>query len=402
MTSRLAGIFAICFACLSGAARAGATLEPIYLDGGSEGYNDPGAPHPQSSDDGNPGDTLGEQRRWAFEKALEFWEVRLNSNITIEVESEMNDLDCDSTSAVLGAAGANNVFADWNPASGGTSGRTNTWYGEALANKLANKDIDSSTRDIGSVFNKRIDESDNCLGTTDWYYALGDAPSGTVSFYNTALHEIGHGINFQTFVNLETGEKLEGLDDIYMVFLEDHSLPEIWPNMTNGQRSSSATDTDDLHWVGSEVLASIDSLSSGTSGGHVEMFAPSDLQQGSSVSHWDTDVDDNDGNSELMEPSATGTEKVTVTDELLHDMGWNDVPAGNCGFASDRITDSGRTITSTVVHEACVSVTLGTDLVVDTNGGLDVLAGHQIFIREGFTVETGATVSIETDAGIGL
>lgn len=402
MTCRLAGICVILLICLNGGAQAAATLEPFYLDGNNEGYNDPGDPHQPSRDDGNPGETLGEQRRWAFEKALEFWAARLDSNVTIQVESEMNDLDCNSTSAVLGGAGAKNVFANWEPASGGTSGRTDTWYGEALANKLANKDIEPDTRDIGSVFNKTIDESDDCLGTNVWYYALGDAPSGTVSFYNTALHEIGHGINFQTFVNLETGEKLKGLDDIYMIFLEDHSIPEIWPNMTEGERSDSAADTGDLHWVGGEVLASIDSLSSGTSGGHVEMYAPSPLEGGSSVSHWDTDVNDNDGNSELMEPSATGTEKVTVTDELFHDLGWNDVPAGNCGFDDDRITDSGRTIRSTVVHEACVSVTLGADLVVDAKGGLDVLAGHQIFIREGFTVETGATVSIETDAGIGL
>lgn len=374
---------------------ADANFQPVYLDGSSEGFNDPGAPHSQSSADGNPGDTLGAQRRWVFEKALEFWEVRLNSNVDIRVEAEMNDLPCNSTSAVLGSAGTNQVFR-------GSFGRTDTWYGEALANKLANSDLDNASNDIGSEFNKTIDESDDCLGTSVWYYALGDAPSGTVSFYNTVLHEIGHGINFQTFVNLETGEKLSGFDDIYMVFLEDHSIAEIWPNMTNGERSSSATDTDDLHWVGSEVLASIDSLSSGTSGGHVEMYAPSPLEGGSSVSHWDTDVDDNDGNSELMEPSATGTEKVTVTDELFHDLGWNDVPAGNCGFGNDRITDASRTISSTVVHEACVSVTLGTDLVVDADGGLDVLAGHQIFIREGFTVENGGTVSIETDAGIGL
>lgn len=392
---------AVLSVCLIGGAQA-ATLDPVYLDGGSEGFNDPGPIHQESSNDGNPGTTLGEQRRWAFEKALEFWEVRLDSNIVTQVEAEMNDLDCDDTSAVLGSAGAKNIFANWIPDSGGTAGRTDTWYGEALANKLANKDIDADTREITSVFNSTIDESNNCLGSAVWYYALGDAPSGSVSFYSTVLHEIGHGINFQTFVNLDTGEKLSGLDDIYMVFLEDHSTGNIWPDMSNGERSTSATDTDDLHWTGAEVLSSAGSLSSGTSGGHVEMYAPSSLEGGSSVSHWDTDVDDADGNSELMEPSATGTEKVTVTDELLHDLGWNDVPAGNCTFTDDRITDSGRTISATETHEACVSVTLGSDLTVDADGALDVLAGHQIFIRDGFTIETGATVSIETDPGIGL
>lgn len=387
-------------------AHAAADLVPVYLDGPSEGFNDPGAPHGQSATDGNPGDTLGEQRKWAFEKALEFWEMRLDSNVNIRVEAEMNDLACDSTSAVLGSAGTIFIYRDWSPGAGGTAGRSSTWYGQALANKLANTDIDPTANDIESTFNKKIDESNSCLGSNVWYYALGDAPAGTTSFYKTALHEIGHGINFQTFVDLDTGEKVAcGMtvcDDIYMVFLEDHSTAKDWPSMTNGERATSAEDTNDLHWTGTNVLASIGSLGSGTSGGHVEMYAPSPLEPGSSVSHWDTDADDTSGNSELMEPSATGTEKLTVTDELLHDMGWNDVPAGNCTFASDRITDSSRTITSTVVHNACVSVTLGNDLIVDSIGDLDVLAGHQIFIRNGFRVETGATFSAEVDPSIGL
>lgn len=385
---------------VAGGAMADATFEPIYLDGTGEGFNSNDPPHTKSSEDGNPGDTLGEQRRWAFEKALEFWELRLDSGVPIEIEAEMSDLACDSTSAVLGSAGANTFHANWTPGSGGSAPAfSDTWYGQALANKIANKDNVSSTADIGSEFNKTIDESDSCLGTTVWYYALGTAPSGTVSFYRTVLHEIGHGINVQTIVDLDTGEKASGLDDIYMRFLEDHSLGKMWPPMTDSERESSATDTNDLHWTGSEVLNALSSLSDGKSGGHVEMYAPSPLEPGSSVSHWDTDVDDNDGNSELMEPSATGTEKLTVTDEMLHDMGWNDVPANNCDFASDRLNVSGS-LSGSTTHQACVSVTY--DGAVVDSGDTSATAGQQVILKNGFSTKQGATFAVTIDPEIGL
>lgn len=378
---------------------ADATLSPVYLDGTDEGFNDSSAPDSTSSDDGNPGETLGEQRRWAFEKALEFWELRLESNIETKVEAEMNDLSCDSTSAVLGSAGATTVHANWSPDSGGSTGLADTWYGQPLANKIANKDNDDTTNEIDSEFNKKIDESTSCLGTTVWYYALGSAPSGTISFFKTVVHEIGHGINFQTFVNKETGEKLSGLDDIYMVFLEDHSESKVWPDMTDTERADSAIDTDDLHWIGAEVKAGSTIVAADKTGDHVHMYAPSDLEKGSSVSHWDKGVEDSDSNDEIMEPSATGAEKVLVTDELLHDMGWNDVPASNCTFAIDRDTVTG-TLSGTNTHQACVSVTY--DGAVIDSGDTSAEVGHQVILKNGFTVKDGATFAANPDPLIGL
>jgi len=377
-----------------------AAFSVIYNDGPSEGFNDPASPDPQSQMDGNPGTTLGEQRRWAFERALQFWGLRLQSNITIRVDAEMNDLTCDSTSAVLGSAGAKSLYTNWIPAAGGSGPTfTDTWYGQALANRIANKDNGPSTDDIGATFNKHIDESNSCLGSITWYYALGHAPGGTVSFYRTVLHEMGHGVNFQTFVDVSTGKRVMGLDDIFMKFLEDHSLGLNWPSMSPSQRQASATDTNDLHWTGSNVLGATASLGSGTSAGHVKCYAPSSLEQGSSVSHWDKDVDDTSGNSELMEPVATGTEKLTVTDELFHDLGWNAIDAHNCSFANDRTTVSGI-LNGTRQDNACVSVTYNSATV--NSGDTSALAGQQVIFASGFTVKMGATFTANTDPSIGL
>ena len=70
------------------------------------------------------------------------------------------------------------------------------------------------------------------------------------------------------------------------------------------------------------ALASDGSLS-GTNGGLVRLYAPSPVQQGSSVSHFDISANPN----LLMEPSITGTlqaasGEVDLTDDLLRDIGW--------------------------------------------------------------------------------
>ncbi|HAS22697.1 MAG TPA: hypothetical protein DCR51_06055, partial [Idiomarina loihiensis] len=133
---------------------------------------------------------------------------------------------------------------------------------------------------------KNIDESDNCLGSNTWYYALGEAPPGTISFFATVLHEIGHGIGVTTFVDNASGSRLLERDDVYMKFLEDHSTGKLWPEMDDTERMASAIDTSDLHWVGANVLAALGPLSDGISGGHAQMYAPNPLRGGSSVSHW--------------------------------------------------------------------------------------------------------------------
>ncbi|MDO3383247.1 hypothetical protein [Gilvimarinus algae] len=388
-----------CLFCVS-SAMADSVFSPVYLDGALEGFNSNDAPHAASTADGNPGTTLGEQRRWAFERALEYWELRLDSNVVIEVAAEMNDLSCSFSGAVLGSAGPDWAYADWVPSAGGSSPAfANTVYPSALANRLANRDLDVDYPDIGATFNKQIDESDGCLFQTSWYYALGEAPSGTISFFATALHEIGHGIGFLTFVDKASGSRLWEMDDIYMKFLLDHSTGKLWPDMTDSERAASATDPSDLHWVGPNVMAALGPLTGGVSDGHAHMYAPETLEGGSSVSHWDTAIEDSNGNHELMEPSATGSEKLLITGELLQDIGWNDVPANDCNFASYRLTLSSL-YSGTNEHNACVSVTYDGALIYE--GDTTATAGREVVLKNGFTVEQGATFRVQTDPNIGL
>ena len=293
----------------------GATqISIVNLDGANEGFNDN---TPTAPVGGNTGTTLGEQRLIVFQHVAKIWESIINSNVEIKVESQFDVLTCSSGSAVLGSAGAANVFRDFSNAP-----LRNIWYPVALANSLAGWDL-SSSADISATFNSEIDNNNNCLNNTNWYYGIdGNKPSNSIDLLSVVMHEIGHGLGFQTYVDTVSGEKLgtPGKNDAFMLNLEDHSIGKTWDQMTNAERVASAIDPADLHWIGSNVISKQADFSAGFNQGHARNYAPSSLKQGSSVSHFDTAFAPN----ELMEPFITQPKTGPgLAVELMADIGWN-------------------------------------------------------------------------------
>ena len=337
-----------------------ATITVSYSTSVFDGFNSTDPPDPVSP---AAGATLGEQRRASFEAAAADWGARLASNVTIEVDAAMVAMSCNSFSAVLGAAGPNFVEADWMPGAGGSPAPfAATWYPNALANKIANTDL-TAGREIGATFNRSLDDNDDCLTGTNWFYAEGPeaGPVGTIDFFSTVQHEIGHGLGVTTFGNLSSGAPFLGMTDIYMRFLEDHSTGKTWNTMSNAERATSATDTDDLHWIGPAVQAASGILDAGTDSGHVKMYSPDPLRSGSSVAHFDVSLEAS-GFDELMEPFSTGLQDVVLSDELLEDLGWGTVAGGLlCGNGTldgveqcdDGDPDSGDGCSSGCTVEPC-------------------------------------------------
>src|SRR5207244_8574809 len=124
--------------------------------------------------------------------------------------------------------------------------------------------------------------------------------------------------------------------------LEDHSTTKLWSIMTNAERLTSATDTGDLLWVGAAVIAAGGFLTGGRDGGsgHVEMYAPSPLECGSSVSHFSTALTPN----ELMEPKYTGPNHNTLlTSKAFVDEGWSLIVCGDGVIDTPEPCDDGNT-----------------------------------------------------------
>jgi hypothetical protein len=223
-----------------------ATITIQVIDGVGEGFNDP---TPVSPIGGNTGTTLGQQRMQVFLKATEIWSEVINSTVEIKVDSKFDPLTCDMNGAVLGSAGSNSVFRNFSNAP-----FPNTFYSAALADSLAGVDQNPGNADINATFNSEIDNG--CLNN-GWYYGLdGATPTGFTALLPVVLHEIGHGLGFQTFTSGSSGAFLAGSPSIWDRFLFDLTANENWSEMTqNSQRINSAINTGNLVWTGPNVTA---------------------------------------------------------------------------------------------------------------------------------------------------
>ena len=306
------------FSAAIGPAQA-ADLKVINRDGRREGFRDRRAPDVDSAIGGNPGMTLGQQRLIAFRAAAAIWAERIQSPVRIRIDARFDPLDCDASSAVLGAAGPNSVHRDFRGARAGK-----TWYVQALANALAKRDLKRGVSDIDAVFNSTVDTT--CAFPDVWYYGLNGRPPGTkIDFVTVVLHEIGHGLGFLSLVDLKTGEKFMGLNDIYMRRLVNSRTGRRYPRMTDRERVRASRSGRALRWTGQRVVAASTLLGEGVSAsGRVQMYAPRPQEPGSSVSHFSTSLFPN----QLLEPVYTGPDHVPDLElQLLRDLGWRQADA---------------------------------------------------------------------------
>ncbi|MGN6151341.1 MAG: PA domain-containing protein [Lysobacteraceae bacterium] len=189
---------------LSTAANA-ANILPLNRDPAGAGLNDPTAAAPVG---GNPGKTVGEQRRIVYQFAADLWGAVLKSNVDVRVAASFQPLPCSTDAGVLGAAGP--VYVNRDFANAPVAG---TWYSAALANAIAGRNLNAGPDyvfpadiDIDSAFNSELG-GPGCIEGGGWYYGLdGKTPAGKLNFLNVVAHEIGHGLGFLGFVDPDTGE----------------------------------------------------------------------------------------------------------------------------------------------------------------------------------------------------
>ena len=248
------------FLLAAGPAFAGATITIVNVDGPNEGFNDP---TPAAPVGGNTGTTRGQQRLIAFRYAADLWGATLDSLVEILVEASFDPLNCTATSATLGSAGAQQIFANFPNAP-----RVNTWYSVALANKLAQVDLAPPaappSNDIRARFNVNLGNP-GCLTGTGWYLGL-DANHGTqIDLVTVLLHEFAHGLGFQQFASLSSGALPAGFPDQYNIQLLDNTTGKTWDQMTNAERAASAINSRHVVWAGATVNGAATSvLTAGT------------------------------------------------------------------------------------------------------------------------------------------
>jgi len=240
----------------AGSAQAAATIVINNLNGPGVGFNDA---TPATPVGGNTGTTLGQQRLIAFTHAANIWGATLTSSVPIVINAQFTPLACTATSAVLGSAGATQVFADFPGAP-----KAGTLYSYALANKLYGSEIsDAPGAQINARFNSELGKA-GCLTGSSFYFGLDGNEGSNIDFVATLLHEMGHGIGFQTFTNGSTGAQFAGYPSVWDHYLLDNTTNKLWVNMTNAERAASSLKDAGLSWTGPRVTAAVPSVLTAT------------------------------------------------------------------------------------------------------------------------------------------
>ncbi len=316
------------------------TTEPCDI----AGWNDPTPVSPVS---GNNARTRGQQRKNAVLKAAELMTQNLQSTVPLIIQGCWpDDLETSATSAVLANAGARTFVNN-------TSGLLpDTWYPIALAERQAGtqacKLIGGSceTHSILINFNPKIDTSAG-LGNTHWYYGL-DTPSlgVNVDFVSTALHEMTHGLGFSSAIYVgdedttyqcpdgtpngtpithTNGTMFCNKIDIFSSFLLEHNqdgtTTPLSEMATDALREHAITNAGNLLWSSVDSAASEFNTLSNLRTGLIQLYAPSTIEPGSSVSHLSRAY------SELMEPiQDENLRDLQLATPMLWDIGWDPRP----------------------------------------------------------------------------
>jgi hypothetical protein len=229
----------------------------ITNDTAGVGFNDNTAASTLSAQalGNNLGATVGEVRRNVLEAAGARWSQFLNSQVSISVDVDFEDLGGSSGDAIaLAAASATAIVKNF-----ANAPRTDIYYPIALANSLADKDLSTDLSDINITVNSNA-ELDGSDGLS-WYYGLdGNTPTNYINFSDVIAHELGHGLGFASFTNVQTGEFVFSEPDIFSTLIYDSEVFLSWESMSDSARVSSATNNPFLVWLGAYSNTAADGL----------------------------------------------------------------------------------------------------------------------------------------------
>ncbi len=162
---------------------------------------------------GNPGTTLGQQRKNALDYAGQQLVQQLNIQVSLQVNACGAHLGGDQNSAEIAHAGPSSFFFDEPESPANYLPKKYTWYPSTLVVKLGGTSLcalvggscaGSDNEAILAVFNEDIGTAD-VIGGEPFYYGYTPAVGGgaSIDFISVAMHEMTHGLGFIGLVNTD-------------------------------------------------------------------------------------------------------------------------------------------------------------------------------------------------------
>lgn len=252
---------------------------------------------------------FSEPAKAAFQHAVDIWESLIVSDVEIRVRANWTPL----AAGVLGSAIWGSVHANFPGAQ-----RLNTWYPAALAEKMANQELNdaATTPDIVANFNSDF----------NWYLNTTGVPStGQYDLITVVLHELGHGLGFVDSYSVSgdvgtVGFQGTGVPIVYDQQLENASGQNIYQQFTTNTAALKTQLTSaNVFYNSPQVLAV-------NSGERARIYAPATFDGGSSIAHLNEATYPSGSPNSLMSPQVGATEvnhnPGPITLAMFSDMGW--------------------------------------------------------------------------------
>ena len=302
------------------------TFRFLYTDSAGTGFNDPAELVGEDKDllvgSGNSANTLGEARKNALEHAAQLLGNRLPGETVIRVQASFRFFE---DKAVVATTRTLSSFSLG-------SLQRHIGYPPALAEKIRGaKLINESSPHLIVEFSREL----------NFYYGFtGETPPRSVGFVTLAIHEIIHGLGFQSSLQKDGSfpEVLLRLDDgtqvhveewqrVYDVQMYSEEDGEFIVNLEPSGRERAATSETGLLWDGTvrpgeegscsygQRMAELKSAGIGLDG-RPQLHASQTFDEGSSITHVHTDTDD------IMEYLYPFPRDMDLSLGMLRDMGW--------------------------------------------------------------------------------
>ena len=245
----------------------------------------------------------------AFQRAVDIWAKVLMMKVPVKIEAKWVSFEDENT---LGTAGATSwSFYSYQG--------INYMVPASLRDQFLGSALDPTEPHIRMEFSK----------DHDWYYGVDGSPDDSKhDFTSVVLHEIGHGLGFISSFSADESGNLEigweALDGNTYVTLFDTAIFDSEFNRVIS--SSDLTSGDVLDALTSHRLFWWGKVSSSVNGGPILLWAPTEYDSGSSVSHMDEHAYPMYSPDTLMTPRINSGQAAhtigPVTRGLLADMGW--------------------------------------------------------------------------------
>ena len=249
----------------------------------------------------------------SFQAAVDIWANLISSPVPIRITATWRTIDSGTGGGtILGQASPGDFTRNFPGQQ-----RANTWYPISLAEKIAGQELNSvNDADITAEFNS----------AAPWYLGLAAPGANQFDFTSVVLHELCHGLGFTSSlrVNGNTGSWGFGTGSVFAFdpFFENGSSQQLI-NTTNFANPSLALKnqliSDNLFFNSPTGIAS-------NKGEKIRMYAPTEYQQGSSISHVNDATYPSGNPNSLMTAGASLREVIRDPGPLVKgmfaDMGW--------------------------------------------------------------------------------